>query len=82
MITKTVYEAVDGQDFDNADDCRKHEDGLAYGLLAGLTGKDIADTLAGGRPEIAAAFEKIGSKLGETRRASGGSKRKRKAVAA
>ncbi len=77
QITKFVTD--DGQEFDNADDARAHEDSATFGALVGLTESDIAAALSRANATLADAFEKIGARIAKTRLEAGVRKRERKA---
>ncbi len=79
MKTVTKFITDDGQEFDNADDARAHEDAATFGALIGLTESDIAAALSRANATLADAFEKIGARIAKTRLEAGVRKRERKA---
>lgn len=78
MKTATKYIADDGKEFDTAEECKAYEEKEELKSLCGLTVHEILNTLSGSKPELAAAFERIGRQCAANRIASGGAKRARK----
>lgn len=74
----TVFEAFDGQRFDTAWECKKHEEDRAYHRLAGLTIEQINAAETRADPSLADAFEAFGKRCLAARMAAGDLRRKPK----
>jgi hypothetical protein len=74
---KKIYQAVDGKQFENADHCRDHEDGILLKRLEGLDGPTILAAIGGKNVEVRAALI-FAHSLIQAHRESNGEVKKRK----
>ena len=81
MKTRTIYEAFDGQTFDNADACKAHEAAHVETRLIGLSLEQVRAAITREDVELADAFEKVGSRIAKARIDAGELRRGRKAAA-
>lgn len=81
MKTRMIYEAFDGQTFDNADACKTYEATHVETRLVGLTPDQVRSAITREDPDLADAFEKVGSRIAKARIEAGELRRGRKAAA-
>jgi hypothetical protein len=74
--TVTVFESFDGQSFDTAAECERHERTNQHMRLVGLTEEKLFAAMNGGDSELAEALEAVGVSLRRKRQASGDLRRR------
>lgn len=76
-----MYEATDGSQFATANECKKYESAACFKKLANLTEADIGRAIRREDTGLAAALERVGNLIAQTRRANGELQRKKAAPA-
>lgn len=72
------YTADDGEQFETAEECKRHETHIKLMRLSGITEKQILAALDRTDVELADAIEFAGNLIAAKRRADGGMRRKPK----